>query len=374
MSTDERDAAKIAARAALEQAMPELVALSRDIHDHPELCFEEHHAAALMADQLESAGLSVERGAHGLATAIRGDAGPGPMSVVVCAEYDALAGVGHACGHNLIAAAAAGAGVALAAVADRLALRISVLGTPAEEGGGGKVLLLERGAFDGVHAALMVHPWHEDRLGAVCLAVDHLEVRFGGREAHASAAPWEGVNAGDAAVVAQVAVGQLRQQLPPGDQVHCIVVKGGDAVNVIPREVVLRVMVRSRTLDSLGVLRPRVEACFEAGALATGCTVAIAELSPTYSHYVADEGLLSAWRANAESLGRTYEADDRGDRLPTISTDMANVSLAVPAIHPLVGLESGGATIHQPAFADAAVSPSSEQDDRVSSARRSAAG
>jgi len=353
--------AKDAARHAVERATPDLVALSRAIHDDPELCFEEHHAARLVSESLGRAGFAVETGVYELPTAFSARVGDGPLNIVLCAEYDALAGVGHACGHNLIASSAVGAAIGMAAVADAVGLTVTVLGTPAEEGGGGKVFLLERGAFDAAHAAMMVHPWHEDRLGAICLAVDHLEVRFEGREAHASAAPQKGVNAADALVVAQVAIGLLRQHLPAGDQVHGIVVKGGDAPNIVPRETVGRFMVRARTLEALGALRSRVERCFEAGAMATGCTLEIRELSPTYSDYVADEPLLAAWRANAETLGRRFRADERGDPVPTISTDMANVSRALPAIHPLIGLDSGGAVIHEPAFAEVAVGPSSER-------------
>lgn len=354
-------AAKEAARRAVEAAAEQLVDLSRAIHDHPELCFEERTASQLVADTLERAGFDVEQGIHDLPTALRASAGSGGLRVVLCAEYDALPGVGHACGHNLIAASSVGAAIGMAAVADDVGLTVTLLGTPAEEGGGGKILLLERGAFVGAHAAMMVHPWHEDRLGAICLAVDHLEVRYHGREAHASAAPHKGINAADAFVVAQVAIGLLRQQLPAGDQVHGIVTKGGDAPNIVPKETIGRFMIRARTIEQLEILRGRVERCFEAGALATGCELEIELLSPTYSDYVADQPLLDAWRANAEALGRRYVADDRGDPVPTISTDMANVSRAVPAIHPLIGLDAGGAAIHEPAFADVAVGPSSER-------------
>ena len=345
----------------LDRRRSSLVALSRAIHDDPELCFEEHHAARAVGQHLGEAGLEVETGIYGIPTALRATAGSGSLSVVVCAEYDALPSVGHACGHNLIAAAAVGAGIGLAAVADELDLRITVLGTPAEEGGGGKVLLLDRGAFEDAHAAMMVHPWHEDRLGAVCLAVDHIEARYTGREAHASAAPSKGINAADALVVAQVAIGLLRQHFAPGDQVHGFVADGGQAPNIVPKHTVGRFMVRARTVEELDVLRGRIDRCFEAGALATGCRLEIVELSPRYSDYVGDDALLAAYRANAERLGRRFEADDAGKALPTISTDMANVSKALPAIHPLVGLDAAGAVIHEPAFADAAIGPSAEQ-------------
>jgi amidohydrolase len=353
--------AKASAQRVVEARRGDLVALSRAIHDRPELSFEENAASALVAGALADGPFEVERGAYGLPTALAARTGSGPVSVVVCAEYDALAGVGHACGHNLIAAAAVGAGLALAAVADEVGLSVTVLGTPAEEGGGGKIILLERGAFDGAHAALMVHPWHEDRLEARCLAVDHFEVTYTGREAHASAAPDKGINAADALVVAQVAIGLLRQHLPAGDQVHGIVTKGGDAVNIVPREATGRFMVRAPTLERLAVLRPRVEGCFEAGAAATGAELAVKELSPTYSDFVADDLLRAAWRRNAEDLGRRYDVDDAGTPPPTISTDMANVSRSVPSIHPLIGLDAGGAVIHEPAFARAAISPSAEQ-------------
>ncbi|HXQ75628.1 MAG TPA: M20 family metallopeptidase [Acidimicrobiales bacterium] len=353
-------AAKSATSAVVESARPDLVNLSRQIHDRPELCFEEAFASERVAEALAAGGFSVETGAYRIPTALEARAGSGPLSIVICAEYDALPGIGHACGHNLIAASAVGAGLALAAVADEIGLTVTVLGTPAEEGGGGKILLLDRGAFETAHAAMMVHPWPEDRLGATCLAVDHLAIRYEGRDAHASASPEKGVNAGDAFVVAQVAIGLIRQHLDPGNQVHGIVEKGGDAPNIVPKEATGRFMIRARTLEDLARLRPRIERCFEAGALATGATLEIRDLSPTYSHFEGDDGLLAKWRTNAEDLGRRYRADDEGAALPTISTDMANVSLALPSIHPLIGVDAGGAVNHQPEFAVACVGPSAE--------------
>jgi amidohydrolase len=353
-------ATKTAARAVVDANRADLVALSRRIHDQPELCFEEVRASEMVAEALRAGAFDVELGAYDLPTAFEARAGSGPLSVVICAEYDALPGIGHACGHNLIAASAVGAGLALARVADDLGITVTVLGTPAEEGGGGKVLLLERGAFASAHAAMMVHPWPEDRLAATCLAVDHLSIRYRGRDAHASASPEKGINAGDAFVVAQVAIGLIRQHLDPGNQVHGIVEKGGDAPNIVPREATGRFMIRARSLEDLARLRPRIEHCFEAGALATGATLEIRDLSPTYSHFEGDDGLLAKWRTNAEELGRRYPADGHGAALPTISTDMANVSLAVPSIHPLVGIDARGAVNHQPEFASACVGPSAE--------------
>jgi amidohydrolase len=330
------------------------------VHATPELCYEETASARAVAETMRAGGLAVEEGVYDLPTALESRSGGGDLVVAVCAEYDALPGVGHACGHNIIAATAVGAGLALAAVADDVGLTVKVLGTPAEEGGGGKVLMLERGAFTGVHAAMMVHPWPSERLTGTCLAVAHFDVHYTGREAHASAAPWEGVNAQDALTVAQVAIGLLRQQLPPGDQVHGVVTASTAAANIIPAAVTARYMVRSPTIEGLAALRPRVEACFEAGALATGCRVAYQELSPVYSHMEADPALLAVYRANAETLGRTFDADDAGTPRPTFSTDMANVSLAVPTIHPLIGIETNGAVNHQREFAAACITESAD--------------
>ncbi|MFZ0668299.1 MAG: M20/M25/M40 family metallo-hydrolase, partial [Acidimicrobiales bacterium] len=316
------------------------------------------HASEKVGEALDAAGFSVSIGDYGLETSVAARAGSGPLHIVICAEYDALPGVGHACGHNIIAASAVGAGVALASVADDVGLTVTVLGTPAEEGGGGKILMMERGAFDGVHAAMMVHPWPQDWLTGACLAVDHLEIDYAGRSAHASAAPWQGINAGDALVVAQVAVGLLRQQLAPGNQVHGIVRVGGDATNIIPSHSKATYMLRARTLEQLESLRPRVHNCFEAGAIATGSSWSMKELSPTYSHMETNPSLLASWRRNAESLGRSYAADDSGAAMPTLSTDMANISLAIPTIHPLVGIETHGAVNHQPEFTAACVGPS----------------
>jgi len=353
-------ATKDTARDAVERHLGGLVELSHRIHGHPETAFTENRSAEAVAEALAEGGFEVERGVCDLPTAFSARFGDGDLVIAVCAEYDALPGVGHACGHNIIAASAVGAGLALAGVVAEIGATVLVLGTPAEEGGGGKVLMLERGAFDGVHAAMMVHPWPVERLAATCLAVSHFEVHFSGREAHASAAPWEGINALDAMTVSQVGIGLLRQHLRPGDQVHGVVLEGGSAANVVPASVTGRFMCRALTLDGLRVLEPRVLACFEAGARATGASVSLVELSPAYSHMESDGGLLAAYRANAEMLGRRFDLDDDGVPRPTLSTDMANVSLTVPTIHPLIAIESGGSVNHQPEFAAACVTASAD--------------
>jgi amidohydrolase len=349
------------ARLAIDEASPGLLALSHDLHEHPETAFEEHHAARAVSDMLEHAGFAVHRGAFGLDTAFVATFGSGGTRLGICAEYDALPDVGHACGHNVIAASSVGAALGLARVADRIDATVVVLGTPAEEGGGGKVLMLQAGAFDGLDVAMMVHPWPADRLEATCLAVDHFDVAFTGREAHASAAPWEGVNAGDAMTIAQVAIGLLRQQLVHGDQVHGIVTDGGSAANIIPAHVTGRFMCRSLDASGLQALRRRVEACFEAGALATGASLSITDVGLPYSHMESDPALLASYRRHAEQLGRDFSADDDGSARPTISTDMANVSLAVPSIHPLLGIDAAGSVNHQPSFAAACATPSADR-------------
>ena len=352
--------AKRTAEDAVDARLPELLRLSHDLHGHPEHSYEEVRSAEATAEVLERGGFTVTRGTADLPTAFVAQAGSGPLVLAICAEYDALPDVGHACGHNIIAASAVGAGFGLLPLADDLGLTVRVLGTPAEEGGGGKVVMLEHGVFDDVHAAMMVHPWPTERLEATCLAVTHFDVTFTGRTAHASAAPWQGVNAGDAMVIAQVALGLLRQQLPPGDQVHGVVTNGGEAANIIPSRVTGRFMARSLTLEGLTALVPRVRACFAAGAQATGAEVGFTLLAPDYSHMVSDTDLLASYRANAESLGRRFTLDDEGAARPTLSTDMANVSLVVPTIHPLIAIDAGGSVNHQPEFAAACVTPSAD--------------
>jgi amidohydrolase len=343
--------------AAVRDAASGLIGLSHDLHAHPETAFEEHYAVAAVASALEGAGFDVERNACGLDTAFVATYGHGDVRIGLCAEYDALPDVGHACGHNVIAASTVGAAIGLASVADEVGATVIVLGTPAEEGGGGKILMLDAGAFDGLDVAMMVHPWPDDRLEATCLAVDHFDVRFSGLEAHASAAPWAGVNAADAMTIAQVSIGLLRQQLRPGDQVHGIVTSGGSAANIIPASVSGRFMCRSTDAGRLKALRSRVDACFEAGGRATGAAVAFEEVGLPYSHMVSDPGLLASYRRHAEALGRSFGVDEPP---PTLSTDMANVSLRIPSIHPLLGIESGGAVNHQPSFAAACATPSAD--------------
>jgi amidohydrolase len=347
--------------ATIEGARDELIELSHFIHAHPELGYEEFESSAALADAAERWGFDVERGSAGLATAFRATKGTGSFHVVYCAEFDALPDVGHACGHNIIATSSLGAALGLAEVADELDLRVTLLGTPSEEGGGGKIDLINAGYFADEHAALMVHPFPSERLDAICLAVDQFDVIYTGKEAHASAAPWLGRNALDALNIAQLALGLLRQQLQPGDQVHGVVTEGGSAANIIPSRTVGRFMVRSLTAESLAALRDRVNACFEAGALATGTTLEFEEIGHQFSHMAADPEILVHYRRAAEALGRDFRLDDDEAAKPTISTDMANVSLVVPSIHPLLMIPTHGAVNHQPEFTAACITAAADQ-------------
>ena len=249
---------KQSVRELLEEAHPALVGLSHWIHANPEVGFEEHHASDWVNEWLQTAGFEVERGVAEMPTALIGRFGSGPFHVAICVEYDALPEVGHACGHNVIAAAGVGAGLALASVADELGLRVSVMGTPAEESGGGKLAFIEAGHFSDVHAAAMVHPWPTDMASPNIIAITQLDVTYRGHEAHAAGFPHLGRNAADALVIAQTAIGLLRQQLLPTDRVHGIVTKGGDAPNIIPALTTARFMVRAQDRERLDrAHRPR---------------------------------------------------------------------------------------------------------------------
>jgi amidohydrolase len=355
-SSEEPVDPKTAARDRIDASREALVDLSHRIHATPELGFAETVSAATVADALELAGFRVARGVCDLPTAFVARAGSGPLRIAICAEYDALPNVGHACGHNVIAAAAVGAGIGLAAVADTVGVEVLVVGTPSEEGGGGKVLMLERRGFDGVHAAMMVHPTYYETGHMPMIAAGHVTVTYRGKPAHAAQAPELGVNAADALVVAQVAIGLLRQQLPPTIKAHGIVLKGGDAMNIIPHETVIDYMFRAPTLADLEPAKRRIMACFEAGAVATGCAMEVVQAGPDYGEVVSDPDLLAAWERNARALGRKLWPE-AGPAPTQASTDMGNVSLAIPSIHPGLSLDCFPVVNHQPEFAAACATP-----------------
>lgn len=347
--------------AAVRSIETDLVALSHSIHAEPELAFEEFRSVAKVTELLKRSGFEVRQGVAGLPTAFDATFGSGDLVLGICAEYDALPEIGHACGHNIIAASAVGAGVALATVAERLGITVRVIGTPAEESGGGKITMLEQGIFDGVAAALMVHPGPVDITGATSLALADIAITFTGREAHASAAPEFGRNAADAATVAQVGIGLLRQHLSPGQQIHGIVSDGGTAPNIVPARAEMLYYLRAETAWALSELTARAEACFAAGALATGCTHEIRTVSPTYTELTPDPWLVATYREEILDMGRTPVPLEWEGTRPLGSTDMGNVTNVLPGIHPIIGLDSGGAVTHQPGFAAACVTESADR-------------
>ena len=353
------DSVRRAIAASVAAGMRDATALSETIHAHPETAWNEHRAAAWVGDAIADAGFAVTPSAFGLDTALHATSGSGSRRVAVMAEYDALPGMGHACGHNLIAATAVATAAALARVADELDLTVELFGTPAEEGGGGKIEMLEKGAFDGLDLAMMAHPGPVDAARARPFAVAHSHISYTGRSAHAAAFPEQGVNANDAFVVAQVAIGLLRQQLGSDSRVHGIMTNGGQAPNAIPGLTEGRWYVRANTLAELEILEERVNRCFEAGALATGTTLAIEPESRPYSEFRTEERAVSRFEQHLTALGRQLR-DPAESPMNRASTDMGNVSQLVPAIHPYVGIDARGASNHQPAFADACVGPSAE--------------
>ncbi|MFE5837996.1 M20 family metallopeptidase [Arthrobacter sp. NPDC056493] len=336
---------------AVTAQQPSLIRLSETLHANPELGWQEHRAADWTADYLAAHGFEVEKEYLGFPTAIRAVIGNGARRIGLMAEYDALPGLGHACGHNIITAVSCGAAVALAQFAAERDLTVELYGTPAEEGGGGKIELLKKGAFHGLDLAMMAHPSPVDSAEARPYAVAHNHVEYRGKSAHAAAYPDQGVNANDAFIVAQVALGLLRQQLPAGTRVHGIQTRGGEAPNAIPETTEGRWYVRADSLAQLGKLEERVHRCFEAGALASGCELTVVPESEPYSEFRTDLRALELYVRNAESLGRDFNAPPEQATMNRASTDMGNVSQVVPAIHPYIGLGCFPAANHQPEFA-----------------------
>lgn len=347
---------KARACAAVEAQRAALIELSSRIHSHPELKFEEHRAAAWLAGYLEQAGFAVERQAYGLPTALAARCGTGAPQVAVLCEYDALPGIGHGCGHNIIAAAGAGAGAALAELVRATGGSVVVLGTPAEEGGGGKILMARRGAFDHVDAAMMVHPAGMDLSGMQVLALSQVEVEYRGRAAHASAAPHQGLNALDALITAYNAIAQLRQHIQATERIHGIITDGGQAPNIVPARAAGTFCVRSPTEAGLARLKERVVACFQAGALATGTELQVQNLGEDYADMLTNQPLADAYAANLDRLGR-HLADRHGTPAGIAgSTDMGNVSKLVPAIHPMIAAAPPAVPLHSAEFAHWAAS------------------
>jgi amidohydrolase len=350
---------EVAARVAAVE--PELVALSHAIHAQPELRFQEHHAAAALAEFLGARGFAVEAGVAGMDTAFLASRvfGTGGPTVGVFCEYDALPGIGHACGHNIIAAAGAGAAVGAASWLESRGDapgRIVVIGSPGEEGGGGKALLIRAGALAALDAAVMVHPAGFDIVERPNLGRVSLDVVFTGRASHAAASPDEGLNALDAATLMLVSIGLLRQQLRSDARVHAIVVEGGQAVNVIPERSRLKVFVRSSDPDYMrGRLQTAVQDCARGAAIATGTTAEVTEDAPSYDPMNSNPRLAELAREAFVAVGR----EPATVPTPAGSTDMGNVSQLLPAIHPYVCVRPG-LSLHTRDFAEAAASPDAD--------------
>ncbi|XP_060068349.1 peptidase M20 domain-containing protein 2-like isoform X2 [Ylistrum balloti] len=324
---------------AIDKVSSELNDISQELWKNPELNFNEHHAHTILTDFLENQGFTVDR-KYKLDTAFRatfGDESAGPHVAVLC-EYDALPEIGHACGHNLIAelGVAAGVGIKTAMEASEQPIgKITIMGTPDEENRGGKLDLLQKGAFQKFDVAMMSHPAPNDSVLANMLAVDWVTVTYKGKASHAAAFPWEGVNALDAAVTCYQTVSCMRQQMKPTWRVHGIITKGGLRPNIIPEEAALEYYIRAPNKAELHMLREKIMNCFESAATATGCKVEYNFSEMPYLNVISNEALASSFEANARELGLDFKEHGMStDSAPLGSTDMGNVSYVVPSIHP----------------------------------------
>ena len=351
----DRASLKDLASTAVDACRQELYQLSEQIWKNPELCFKEYKAHELLTSFLEKKGFAVERSFTGIETAFRATFGSGRPNVCVICEYDALPEIGHACGHNLIAEAGVAAGLGLkAALESKDAPKgcVTVLGTPAEEGEGGKINLIDNGAFEDVDIAMMVHPSPTSIITPGFLALKQLSVTYTGKASHAGAFPWEGVNALDAAVLAYNSISVLRQQMKPTWRVHGIFTNGGAKPNIIPEKSSLLFYIRAPNVTELETLVAKVKACFEAAAKATGCEVAIEQPAPPYLDIISNPPFLKSYTENLKSLGVEYEY---GRELG--SSDIGNVSYLVPAIHPFYTVGSGKEVNHTHEFTQVSNTP-----------------
>ena len=342
------------ATAKIDALREELIELSLRIHAHPELAFQEEQASAWLADYLEGHGFRVVRGICDLPTAFRAERGEGAPRVALLAEYDALAAIGHGCGHNIIATSSVAAGIASSVVVEETGGTIVVIGTPAEEVYGGKVLMARRGAFDELDAAMLCHPGSRNAVYAHALACAELQVEYFGKEAHASSRPEAGVNALDALIFAFNGIAALRQHIRGNARIHGIITDGGQAPNVVPGHAAGGFLVRAADEEYLEELKVRVIACLEAGALATGARMEYRWGEAQYAAMRTNSPLAEAYRSNLAAVGR--EVTDDESRRSMGSTDMGNVSALLPAIHPTIAIAPREVSAHSPEFAHWAAS------------------
>jgi amidohydrolase len=353
------DGAKLKVTEQVDTLADELEALSHRIHDTPELAFREEKASAWLADFLEKHGAKVERGVGGLSTAFRATiegTGAGP-TVAIMAEYDALPGIGHACGHNVIATAGTGAGAAIAAALGTVpfAGRIQVIGTPAEEGGAGKVKLLDAGVFEDVDAAMMIHGRCATQVWRPTLGIIKVKVEFHGQAAHASSWPWRGVNALNAVIQLFVSLDAMRQQLRPDARVHGIITKGGEQANIIPEYTSAEFYLRATTVDYCHELLRRFRAAADGAATATGCRVTVTADPTVHEPLRANPTMARLFADNLQLIDFPEDPDD--GQAGYGSTDCGNVSQRLPTIHPYIRISPDGVPGHSRDFAQWARSP-----------------
>src|SRR5262252_4592072 len=341
---------------AADRLSDEIEALSHKIHAHPELAYQEVQACGWLCDFLGAKGFKVEKGVGGLDTAFRAtlETGAGPTIAILC-EYDALPGIGHACGHNVIAMSGAGAGAGLAAVKGQLpAGRILVIGTPAEEGGGGKIKLIQSGVFQDVDCAMMIHGFDRTLLHQDLLGIVRATFEYTGKAAHASVDPWVGVNALDACIQTFNAISMLRQQTRPECRIHGIITNGGAAPNIIPEYAASTFLVRAPRIDMMWDLHRRVVACAEGAARAAGVELKVSQPENVYEPLSSNRVMLDLFAANMRTTG-LVEDPPIPDRLG--SSDVGNVSQVIAAIQPMIAIAPTGTAIHTREFAEAAVKP-----------------
>ncbi|MBD7996899.1 M20 family metallopeptidase [Arthrobacter sp. Sa2CUA1] len=353
------EAAATTVEARVDLLAPELSGLAAELHRDPETAYQEHRSARRIADLLEHHGVAARVGVHGLDTAVRAEAGSGSPVIAVMAEYDALPGIGHACGHNVIAAAGVGAFLALALTLQEepnaFPGAVVLLGTPAEEGYSGKEVMARNGALDGVDAAVMVHPYGQDVVDQVWLGRRLLTVTFTGVAAHASAQPFMGRNALDAATLAYSGIGLLRQQLPPSDRVHAVITDGGARPSIVPERAEMKLYARSKYPESLRELSRRLEDVARGAALMTGTGVDLDwDEHPPSLPVRTNRALTGRWLAAQRRRGRQPLPGGVVSETLAASTDFGNISYRVPGIHPLIGISSPDIALHTREFADAA--------------------
>ncbi len=350
---------KLIVKDSIESQREQLIQLSLNIHDNPELGFKEEKASAWLAGYLKDNGFHVERGIAGLPTAFRATYGQGSPRIALLAEYDALPKIGHGCGHNIIGVSAVGAGVASEHVIDQLGGTVAVLGTPGEEAFGGKIDMVKAGAFKEIDVAMIVHPDTRNMPTEEALAVCTLDVEFFGRPAHAAAQPHKGINALDAMILAFTSINSLRQHIRGDARIHGIITDGGEAPNIVPAHSAAMFLVRALDDDYLAELKNRVLNCFAGASVASGARLEYRWRDKTYAPMRSNMTLAGLFKQNLESLGRKVEAFDPRSGLG--STDMGNVSQVVPTIHPTIAIAPREVLMHTPEFAAATVSEEGEQ-------------